>query len=189
MKRRAVLATLGASFVPSTTGCTALGQSSPAEEETSDQQPKTSTTTAVNDAQTMEFDPGRVVEEIKLGDQPSPEEEFRPHSLTVWNKASNKQGIQMKITTAKETVLDKEYDLPADTAITVVLQDSAEYIAVLQSEESEASIKIEEKWFDCNHSSTNVVLNESGQFTSEFVTTWLECGSSVTMPDEANTSM
>lgn len=188
MKRRTVLTTLGISFASLTTGCTAMSQTSSGGSEASDRRAVESPINTSNNTRTMTFAPERVVEEIKLGDQTTRKENLRPHSLKVWNDASISQTIQVIITTEKETVLDKAYDIPADTAVTVVLRDPAEYTAVLQSEETETSIKIEEKWFDCNYSSTNVVLTANRQFRSEFVTTWLECGSSVTMPDEKNAS-
>lgn len=132
----------------------------------------------------MRFEPETIDEEIAVGDPPSDGDEVRPHYVNVWNDAliARKVEVIIREQEGSTTVLDDQYEIPADAALPIVLRTPAEYVISLRIVESdtETTLQSDQNWFDCNHTATNVRVTDDGRIDSTFVTTWAECGSTVT---------
>lgn len=138
----------------------------------------------------MTFNPSRTYEAVELGNRTSLPDDVRPHKVLVWNNSVTTRAVTVHVSTDTGVVLDQRYEIPADAAVTIVLQEVDTYTVTLRTVDSDTgtTIQVQKERFDCNASATQVTITEDGEFESRVVTTWLECGSSVTFPDDMNRS-
>ncbi len=132
----------------------------------------------------MNINPEKVAETIEFG---TPNDSVRPYRFVVWNDSSSERTVRVQATTGEgSTVLDEQRAVPADKALELVFHEPEDYSVVVELPETDASATatVQKEQFDCNAFATNVRLTEDGTFESETVTTWLDCGSDVTTPDD-----
>lgn len=182
MRRRTVLAGVGMAFgVP--VGHTALaGDTLPLQPSTSNSESEERPA----GREIMNSDPEKVAETIEFG-TPNDDDSVRPYRFVVWNDSSSERTVRVRATTGDgSTVLDEQRAVPADKAVEFVFHEPDDYSVVVELPETGASATatVQKEQFDCNAFATNVRLKEDGTFESETVTTWLDCGSEVTMPDD-----
>lgn len=180
MQRRQVLAALGSSTALALAGC--LSGDPGAQDGTT----TTTTTTTTNDdtTTTTEEDPRW---------SPGPEDPFetfsvgsreevafpdnnKAHGVRIWNDADEERTVSLSLESADGPGLDTEIEFPADGWVSVTVEEPATYTLTIAVDESLAGeVEVGRARFDCNASTTNVILSGDGEVGSRTISTLVGC--------------
>lgn len=180
MKRRTVLALVAGGALP-VAGCLGAGGSADATSR-STPPPTPSSTPPVNTGGVSEFDPETVHERVEVGTRPTTDgpdgDAFRPHDVAVLNAAADERTVGVRILDrlADRTAHRDTYRVPADAAVELsLLRPSKYYVQVWGPAVDAETLLVPCDSFDCNGSTTEVRIDDSGEVASTVVSTLLAC--------------
>ena len=184
MNRRTVLTGTGFALSASSAGC--LGNSGLSGDTGDDYGPDDSDTVdsasdyPVNTGDLEEFDPERTYKEVAVGDRDGVDDSYRPHDVAIWNEAAESEvGLRIVDSTEESVVHHETYQIPADTTLSVSLLEPSEYRIEVRvpATETQHTLRVPCRFFDCNVSSTRIGVFEEGQMRSSVLSTTMACPS------------
>lgn len=136
-------------------------------------------TPPVNSGGLDSFDPSDIHERIEVGSREGVKAEYKPHDLRIWNALGSEQPVSVRILDrrAKTTVHRGEYGIPADVEIRITLLTPSKYYVQLWGPaiESPETLRVTCSHFDCNESSLDIGIFESGEVRSAVFSTLVAC--------------
>ncbi|MFB6268126.1 MAG: hypothetical protein ABEI31_10735 [Halodesulfurarchaeum sp.] len=187
MNRREILASLGSASIVLGGGCLGgSGDGTPGRKTdtpTTTSPPRDHGTTTEHPPTTADppdWNPGPQgpFETIPVGSRdgvPFPENN-RAHAVKIWNHADEGRTITVTIDEGGAVLLERSLRFPADGLLEIVLNEPGTYTLELGVGGSTVdSVSLDRSRFDCNASSTQVIVTESGSVHARTITTLLAC--------------
>lgn len=179
MFRREILTTTGASLA-ALTGCASSSTQTPLVP--APPPTRSSPSYPIANGELDSYDPERVVETIRIGNRAGVQDKWnnQPYHLRIWNATRGTATFSLRITnySTHSTSLDSDYDLPPDTALHATLLTPATYTLTLQHTDSDTqhNLRVPRRFFDCNSSSTTIVIFQNDTIKSSASSSDIGCG-------------
>jgi len=183
MQRRQVLAALGTSAALATAGCLSGGPGGDggnSETTTTTDEPTTDEPTNTTTPEEPEWNPGpeEPFETITAGTREGVAfpDNNRAHDVKVWNQADSARQFTLQVRTPEADRLETSVEFPADGWLRLVLNVPASYTLSITVDGTEAGeVSVGRSTFDCNDSSTNVIVTPEAEVHSRTFSTLMGC--------------
>lgn len=178
MQRRQVLAALGSSTALAIAGC--LSGDTGAQDGTT----TTTRTTTTNDETTTEAEPrwspgpDDPFETFSVGsrEEVAFPDNNKAHGVRIWNDAEEARTVSLSLESPEGSSLDTDIEFVADGWVEIAVNEPATYTLTISIDGTTAGeIEVDHARFDCNSSTTNVILTGDGDVTSRTISTLMGC--------------
>ena len=203
MDRRNLLEALTGTLAVGLTGCSALegtnktlnsSPGTPTGEPTNSQQARLNTNERkeTSDGESNDGRPATIHDSLvipgKAGDDST---EIQPHTVRLYNEIDGERAIGLTLVPQDGDgplgTVSASFDVAAGEGVGVELQHPATYsITVTVAGTIVTQFDLNDSWFDCNNSATNIELGAHGDVDRTEITTFLDCtNATVEKPDDS----
>lgn len=116
---------------------------------------------------------------LSLGDGSLPDDDRKPHGVTLANSTEKTQTVRLVIEREKDVLLDGLYTLESEATVAVTFTEVGHYqgtVSVPTAGTAE-TFAVESDQFDCNSSATNVTVGSDGGLDVKTISTAMGCPS------------